>query len=550
MKADIQKEDMDYTEYIGWIMSIRSKYNLPQEEFGKKICHFVQKNGEEVCVFCHRNTIRNWESGRSIPLSVETFVSLALVDYSGSCSKVVDMSLSKRRERYRYVKKMMMKYWGRSLYCRNINDALLIEAIRGIFSMEELPEIRREMNKIIEDVTLELEEKKQYSIEKMTENLEASLMKVETKEDFIEVVKSNKIFFYLGNRTVGERIVKMYETSENTPKDLDFKEAVLLYAPKYMDSYGKIFSSDINVSRSWLLDFCIHMRFSRKEINEVLDNAGMMKLVNTKKSVEYYIRESGKTSIGSVKWYENKAFNNIYGFDIRYNDIKNLSLQYKLAFLTLTACSLCGEDQILRRVPLDYFLEYFVQKEEGRQILENMRNILKKYTEKVKHNTKGVFENHVADLHCIIENIVQNLKYNFENKFLCEYKDEFSRYFNVPQSKYSGKTALEYANKIRFFACVSYSVITGKLYTGNIDENDFKTLEYELVGIENKNEKMRKSYYFMSLLWTMFLGSEKIHWDFEEGFYIVREDNKNTMVIDMKEILEDITAIWCISEEL
>ena len=54
----------------------------------------------------------------------------------------------------------------------------------------------------------------------------------------------------------------------------------------------------------------------------------------------------------------------------------------------------------------------------------------------------------------------------------------------------------------------------------------------------------------MNLLWTMFLGSEKIHWDFEEGFYIVREDNKNTMVIDMKEILEDITATWCISEGL
>ena len=147
-------------EFAEWIRSIRRKYGLSQKKLGKKIYHFEYRGKKEICLSFHRNSVGNWENGKNLPMTVETFVSLALVDYCGTCDKPDLIRFPEMKRRYVYVRNCLQNYLGRSLYVRNINDALLIAAARGLYSIEELPEARQKMNEIIENVEVSLVERK------------------------------------------------------------------------------------------------------------------------------------------------------------------------------------------------------------------------------------------------------------------------------------------------------------------------------------------------------------------------------------------------------
>lgn len=560
-----------YSEYTEWITSIRRKYDLKQTKFGQRICHFEQKKVKadgkeeikEVCKFCSRTTISNWENGKNPPLSVETFVSLALVDYCGHCQGVPQALPEERKQRYGYVKQQMKKYLGRSLYSRNLNDILLCAVALGIYGMEEIPDVRARLLEEIKEARMDVNEKKEMALKPMTEKMEEALENVETKENFEQLIRENQKVFNLGYRTLGERMLEIYGKSQHGRDGIEFKQAVALYAPKYIDSHGKMFFVNLSVSRDWLLNFCIHMRFNREDINKTLENASMLKLADEKVGREYYLQETETKEIGSVKWYEQRCVQGLQDYQIRYPEAEALSLQEKFAFLTLTACALLGTDQIVREVPTDYLLEYFLQKEEGKALLKDMRQICTANPDQVQDEPKKCFGDHTGKLNSLLEELKYNMKTEPERLAFEAYREEFSRYLYVPKEKcekYSGifaqedieKTAKEQAGKLRFFAAVSYSVITGQLYRGQLCERDINRLREELLGEEERRE-LRMSCRFMEFLWGMFLEpAEKIHWNpKKEGFSLVREmDKKMPKVLGMKEVLEDIAATWWLSEML
>ena len=73
---------MKKTEYGEWVRKVRGKTS--REEFGKQIVHFSKdEQGKTICETYHRNEIRNWEIGESIPKikNIETFLSISLFEY-------------------------------------------------------------------------------------------------------------------------------------------------------------------------------------------------------------------------------------------------------------------------------------------------------------------------------------------------------------------------------------------------------------------------------------------------------------------------------------
>ena len=552
-------EEEGRMEYADWIASIRKKYRLSQEEFGKRIYHFEyrEKEDEEVSLSYHRNSVGNWENGKNLPLTLESVVSLALVDFCGNCDRLEQADPAKMKKRYAHVSRCLRKYLGRSLYVRNINDALLIAAARGLYGIKDLPEVRAYMNSIIGKVSLTAQERKEYSLERRTTAFENELMLIDTTEEFQAFVRENLKYFRVGSRTVGERAADIFENPENRAKrKLKFKEAIEVYAPNYSVSYSRIFSSDFIVSRRWLLNFCIRMRYTRGEINSILKNAGMLPLSGQKGSMEYFIRGSRNRAVGSVSWYERAAEQEAPELSVRYAEAKELPLKRKLVFLALIACALAGKEEAITAYPVDYLLEYLLLSDEGKDVVRTAEKALVRRRDQAAEKPLEILGIYSDDMCGILEEYCGRMGGKAAKEALEEYVKEFGKYNEFPEKnignaeKDSGKV-YEQARRLRYFAACSYSVMTGRIYTGKLSEDDQEMLACSLTdGIEEK-EEMRPSIRFFSLLWIMFLGGEKPVWDGKGGFYLKSGNGQGkSNVLSVGEVLEDIAATWEIAERI
>ena len=556
-------EEEGRMEYADWIISIRKKYKLSQEEFGKRIYHFEyrEKEDEEVSLSYHRNSVSNWENGKNLPLTMESVVSLALVDFCGNCDRMEKADQARMKKRYAHVSGCLRKYLGRSLYVRNINDALLIAAVRGLYGIQELPKVRKDMKKIIEEVSMTPQERKDYSLERRTTAFENELMLIDSTEAFQDFVKENRNYFRIGNRTVGERAVYIFENPENgMNRKLKFRQAIEVYAPHYSVSYSKIFSSDFIVSRKWLLNFCIRMRYTRSEINSILKNASMLPLSNQKGSMESCIRSNRNREVGSVNWYEKIAEQEIPEISVRYTEAKELPLKSKLVFLALIACALTGKRETITSYPVDYVLEYLLLSDGGKDVLKTAENSLVRRRDLAAENPLEILEIYSDDMCGILEEHCRDLTGEAEKEALAEYVGEFGKYTEFPKEniKNIGKEDVkvyeevyEQARRLRYFAACSYSVLTGRIYTGKMTEEDQERLVQSLTeGVREKGQ-MRPSVRFFSLLWIMFLSYGKPVWNGKDGFYIPAEGGYGkTNALSLREALEDTTATWEIADRI
>lgn len=535
-------------EYARWIQNVRELNKFSKKEFSEKVYHFewrsVEGKLEEVCVPYHRNSVRNWENGENLPADIETFVAFALLEYSGNTERQA-YSLEERNTRFQHVQKRLLRYFGRALYCRNLNDALLIQAARGIYALQELPKVRKEMKVILDRVGLTKDLKETYSQKLMTENMETAFKHVNSQEEFKKLVDVHKIYLYLGGRTLGERMKKMYETSKDYSPGLNLKQAVNIYAPKYRDSYSRIFFSDFSVSRHWILDFCIHMHFSREDIAKILDNANMMDLSEDVRHPEYYIREEGKEKVGTVKWYIRKAEQEPKFYGVRYREAKDLSVQMKLAFCTLLACYIYNLDSLEDVLPVDYMLEFFLQSPEGRSILDKMRKTGRRSPAEAEENPEKVFGSYAGDFDVMMENLRSHFETDKEEEYYKKYCSEFKAYYNLPKEKTEKKFQSDMAERMHLFATLSYSIFTGKIYQASLTQKDMEILKEELT----VDSEMKSVYLFLNFLWVMFLDLGKIKED-EQGRIYMKKNDKKTRALDMEGILEDISASWMLSESL
>lgn len=531
-------------EFAEWIRSIRRKYGLSQEKLGKKIYHFEYRGKKEICLCFHRNSVGNWENGKNLPMTIETFVSLALVDYCGTCERPDQLQFFEMKRRYVYVRNCLQNYVGRSLYVRNINDALLLAAVKGLYSISELPEVRKELKEILENAELSQEEKKTLSLERKTTVLENEFLWIENREEFQNFIEKNRDYFRIGNRTVGERAKYIFENpGEEIVRLPKFRQMIDVYAPQYSVSYNKIFSSDFIVSRNWLISFCIKMRYTRQEINQILKNANMLPLSNQKENMEYYVRGEKNFAVGSVKWYEKVVRQDVPELSVKYQEAAALSPKKKLAFLILIICSLVGVQEKITSFPVDYLLEYFLLSDEGKEALNSAEKEFTQMGKNLCKNSSWIVEIYGGYICVVLDMYTERHRSKEEQEAVKVYRDEFSRYCMLPEDKVSKEcrenaNACETARRLRFFAACSYSVLTGRIYTGNIVEEDFEMLRCVL-----EEKKAENCINFFSLLWGMFLDNEEILWDGRSGFSILLGKERSN-VLSLREVLEVVLEIY------
>lgn len=532
-KVEIYKNKNE--ELIKWIYTIRTEKGLTQEEFGKRLCHYKKvvedKRGRVVSIPYSRNIVNSWEAGRNVPGNTETFVSLALFEYCGSIERAPDISLEKRQERYRHVRNRMLQFLGKELYVRKLNDVILMGAIRGIYSLAEVPQKREEFQKRLGEVPLSSKIVKEISFKRDSVSVNLQMMDTETEADIERIILQWQSFFLLGSRVVGTRLKARFEELEKGYDGCSFKDTVSLYAPRYQNSYNNLFQKDFVVSRAWLLELCIRMRLEREDINQVLTDARMDLLSDDSGDCESRIVSSGAARVGTLRWFalleeeaealisDKRVFSDepVAEFRYHYQAAYDLPLHKRLMIAIWICSCLCGEEET--NIPVDYFLDHFLQKKETQPYLDSVWETLSSYKkDKARQIERRLALESDEFMLRVDEDGIFGPYYAaslaFRKKIEC-YQQEFQDYYRIPKTKIEHLAYAEQKEAERQHACaaVLYSIFTGKIWKGEIKKE-------ELRGAASRAQRCPNLYYFLLTVWKIYLGRGELYQ--HNGAYCVK----------------------------
>ena len=522
---------MDRARYLAWIGEVCS--SMSQTEFARQIRHYEKnKNGEKICRDYHRNAVRNWIREGRVPEGVEVFISIALLDFDrkhpGSPTDPV-----RRNERYQYVSEKMSEILGQNFYGRNIHDALLIQVCRNVISFEEVLELEPVLEQMIRGRHLTQEDKTSYALQSETRRIENQFLRIETKEDIMETVRQDLNCFCTGIRTLGERLKNCYEKRERYEKRIPLSDAVTIYAPNYRDSFNRIFT-DTGITRRWLLDLCVHLRFSREELQYVLANAHLARLSDDPGSPEAYYRE-GEYEIGSVKWYQAMEERPVHVFPAHYAGFRDMGANDKLAAGLLLGCCIENIRDESGFPPADYILESFTVYEHGKAALRKLKDLLQDRTVR-RELCSGRLPAKLVGQMRSWEEYLQSGSFNSETETSAAvyraYAGEFSAYSDCRTGKIEGEKSRKEAECLHFLAAMLYTVFTGKYYRGRMEEADLQDIKEQLRGRADNWEQI---YYFLNHFFVAFLGRKEPEQE-PDGRFFVALDSRKTVPMNLGDV--------------
>ena len=153
--------------------------------------HRVEKKKEGTVSYVPvtRQAIGAWLRG-SMPSSRDIYVTLGMA---------FEMNL----EEINHI--LLETYMGYGLYCKNIDDALWIALINGLFPIDAFEDVRAHIEDILE------ENIQQDSRSLATMDLWVMLSEVKTLEEFYELIRSYKDEFKDGTRKFGQCLEEVIE---------------------------------------------------------------------------------------------------------------------------------------------------------------------------------------------------------------------------------------------------------------------------------------------------------------------------------------------------
>lgn len=534
--------------YAEWICSVRKASGLGQSEFGKRIVRFGNgKNGRKVN-FYERAAVACWERGDHLPGNMETVISIALMDYSlrhpetdFDSGNGIEPSL--RNERLSYVDQCIRKFLGKKLYCKNLKEVLMIQAVRGLFPLCEVPDLYQEISTMLLKSSKKLTAARirEYARQRNTGTLYGNLLDVQDKQTFLRILEEKKDFYAIGYRVLGERMKAEYEQNYRKETGLDFQRAVHFYAPVYRDSCQHLFAADIRVSRRWIIDLCIQLHFSRESVNRILRSAQFSELAEEPENPESWICRREGCENGTVAWYEKveekylQVSESIGSLEelcncgaletdfepVRFRRVQRMSLRERMIYALALGCYV----QKYGLLPLPvYLLDFMTARKDVSKALKKWSGA--EYHQKWKTALKQwetCGDGLCRDLCSLIKTasddvILSAVPGTPEYALIPGQEAEYRRYYEVPDGKlsglqqgrtgsgtgpFSGKKEKEAFYQEVNFAAVMYSLITGFLYKGRTDSRECMVLKQ--AGCYDSGIGI-----FWRYVWKVYLGNDPV----------------------------------------
>ena len=241
--------------FSGFLERQMDRFDYSNTSLAKKVFHRVERGSEVRYIPVTRQTIGAWLKG-SMPSSREIYVSLGL-------------AFSMNLEEINYI--LLENYMGYGLYCKNIDDALWIAVINGLFSIHQFEEVKAEIEKIMD------EEEGEDHRSLATVDLWTLLAEAGSLEEFYGIIRDYRTDFKEGAKRFGQCLEEVIreEYGYYDKAAWFLRDIGCLHCEA---QFSKIRAGKAIVTREWLLRFCIALQPSIGSIEKLLAKAQMAPL--------------------------------------------------------------------------------------------------------------------------------------------------------------------------------------------------------------------------------------------------------------------------------
>ena len=242
-------------QFSSFLEKQMDRFDYSNTSLAKKVFHRVERKGDVQYLPVTRQTIGAWLKG-SMPSSREIYVTLG-------------MAFEMELDEINYV--LLETYMGYGLYCKNIDDAMWIAVINGLFPIHEFEEVKEK----IEQIMLEEVAGDHRSLD--TVDLWTLLAEAESLEDFYDIIREYRDDFKEGAKRFGQCLEEVIQVEYGYfDKAAWFlRDIGCLHCEA---QFSKIRAGKAIVTREWLLRFCIALQPSIESIEKLLAKAQMAPL--------------------------------------------------------------------------------------------------------------------------------------------------------------------------------------------------------------------------------------------------------------------------------
>lgn len=456
---ELQKNRTTFSEFLEEKMD---EFDYSNTTLARKVFHQVEdKETREIrFVPVTRQAIASWLKG-TMPGSREVYVSLGMA---------FDMSL---REINRDILEVFM---GTGLYCKNIDDAIWIAVIHKLFPLDEMEQVRTEIENLVYD---EMAEERIESRSVLTTDLWKDLESARTKEEFFHVIRMNRDEFRDGARRFGECLSEVIEEEYGYfEKNTEFLADIgCLHCEA---QFSKIRAGKAIVTREWLLRFLLSMQPSYESIEKLLAKAQMEPLGITPVEIVIEAVSKGKSNhlaTSQETWaaieelcdeLEAMGISMESELSRKYDTVYSLPWKQKVFFAAIVGKKLM-ESQSKKDYGYDgdeycrYQCTDQILFEEVNRFKKN--SSLKAFANRMEEKSKKDMEKVLSD--AVMEPLKAGILVKDEY-----HMERFTEYCYMAQPK--KKSNDYFMNDIYFYSALLYSIFTGKCFVKDFDERKEK----------------------------------------------------------------------------
>ncbi|MBQ9157305.1 MAG: hypothetical protein IJ137_11055 [Eubacterium sp.] len=466
IEEKLQKIRQGRKPFSSFLLEKMDLYDYSNTSLARKVYHRVERkdDGAVVYVPVTRQAIGSWLKG-SMPSSREIYVTLGLA---------FQMDL----EEINYI--LLETYMGYGLYCKNIDDALWIAVINGLFTIDQLEDVRAK----VEDILTEKEEA-DSGRGLATMDLWVMLSQAASLDEFYGLIRSYRDEFRNGARQFGQCMMEVIEEEYGYYEKASWflRDIGLLHCEA---QFSKIRAGKAIVTREWLLRFCIALQPTITSIEKLLAKAQMEPLgVSPSETILEMIARYRSDSLANSQeiWcmIESVAEDlRRKGYEIEDDLCRKYDTAWEIPFQQKWLFSVCAGREILdcqRRRDYGYEKLGYCRYTLTDRILFEDINRIKKITG-FKKEAQALWDGTEDRPVSVMDYPVPELlTWSIPKGYQADVLDleKFTDYCYMRRPSRLSKDFQ--MNDIYFFSALLYSLWTGKCWTKDFDSENRKELE-------------------------------------------------------------------------
>ena len=254
IEEKLQQKKENRRPFAEFLEEKMDRFDYSNTSLAKKVFRRTNsaKEGKGTYIPVTRQAIGSWLKG-SMPSAREVYVTLGLA---------FEMDL----DEINHI--LLETYMGYGLYCKNIEDALWIALINGLFDIHDMESVREK----VENLLASGSDEGNRSL--ATTDLWVMLAQADSLDEFYGLIRTYREEFHEGTRQFGRCLEEVIEEEYGYYEKASWflRDIGCLHCEA---QFSKIRAGKAIVTREWLLRFCLALQPSYESVEKLLAKAQM-----------------------------------------------------------------------------------------------------------------------------------------------------------------------------------------------------------------------------------------------------------------------------------